>query len=155
MPHERNVGVSVRVDMDLAPELADLWKQRLLSILVDHIGDETGEDWNAHTATLSALVARGFDRQFSPFAELHAIIDEHDEWTEDFVWFGKALDQGPEFEIAVAFKLRVRTDDLERQIALAMRLAKSITDDDLIGVTDTVIHPDATVIFPPEEEPHD
>lgn len=90
---DRTESVSLRLDIDITPRLADLWAARLRRTLIDHIGDVTdAEGWDANTAGLPALVARSFDRQFSPIAELHSIIDEHDDLFEDYVWFGQALD---------------------------------------------------------------
>lgn len=94
MTERRTDSISVRVDMDLTPELAAQWADHLRELLIHgpaDISDDNG--WDVHTAGLSALVARCLDRQFSPFAELQIVIDDDGALDDDYVWFGKAIEK--------------------------------------------------------------
>lgn len=84
-------SIDVRLTIDLSKELADRLTKRLRWLLIEHVGDATDDDgWDAATASLSALVARSFDRQTHPIAELADVAG--DDLFEDYVTFGEVIE---------------------------------------------------------------
>lgn len=89
IPARQTVSVSLRVDVDMTPELGRRLTEHLRDLLINHVGDATDDEgWDAATAPLDALMARAFDRGLHPLAEMVDVSGE-DLW-EDFVTFGKA-----------------------------------------------------------------
>ncbi len=85
----RGETLSLRVDVDMTPELGRRLTEHLRDLLINHVGDASDDEgWDAATAPLDALMARAFDRGLHPFAEMVDVSGE-DLW-EDFVTFGKA-----------------------------------------------------------------
>lgn len=83
-------GFSVRLDVDMTPELAKRLADRLRDLLINYVGDATDDEgWDAATASLDALVARAFNRQLHPLAEMVEVSGE-DLW-EDWVTFGEVI----------------------------------------------------------------
>ncbi len=81
--------VSLRVDVEMTPELAKRLTERLRDRLINHVGDDRDDNgWDAATAPLDALMARAFDRQLSPLGEMYDVAGD-DLW-EDYTTWGEA-----------------------------------------------------------------
>lgn len=89
IPARQTVSVSLRVDIDMTPELGRRLTTHLRDLLINHVGDATDDEgWDAATAPLDALMARALDRGLHPIAEMVDVSGE-DLWG-DYVTFGEA-----------------------------------------------------------------